>query len=163
MNRYRFLGFAAYLVATTLIVVPFFDAAMSLWPWQPGSAQWRFGAIGLASNALMLPCAGMLIALATSITLGHLRALRLLGMVCAAAAVVTALSIMLFALDAMQTRAQVNPAARLSFNVASITAVAKLMIGTITLAAFARAGTRAAAERPSGRTEPVRQPLATRA
>ena len=71
MNRYRFLGFSAYLVATTLIVVPFFDAAMSLWPWQPDSAQWRFGAIGLASNALMLPCAGMLIALATGITLGQ--------------------------------------------------------------------------------------------
>ena len=162
MNRYRFLGLAAYLVATTLIVVPFFDAAMSLWPWQPGSARWRFGAVGLGSNALMVPCAGVLIALATSITLGHLRAARLLGIVCALGAFFTTLAILLFALDAMQTRADVNPAALLSFNVASLTAVVKLMLGTATLAAFARAGIRSSNERRVATAQPsVRQPLAT--
>ena len=160
MNRYRFLGFSAYLVAATLIVVPFFDAAMSLWPWQPASAQWRFGAIGLASNALMLPCAGILIALATSISLGQPRASRWLGMLCAAAALATSLSILLFALDAMQTRANVAAAARLSFNVASATAIAKLLIGTITLAAFARAGWRSGNERSRTPAQPgVRPPL----
>ena len=160
MNRYRFLGFSAYLVATTLIVVPFFDAAMSLWPWQPDSAQWRFGAIGLASNALMLPCAGMLIALATGITLGQPRTLRWLGLLCAAAALATGLSILLFALDAMQTRADVNAAARLSFNVASATAIAKLLIGTVTLVAFARAGWRSVNERRRAPAQQgVRPPL----
>ncbi len=164
MNRYRFLGVAAYLVATTLIVVPFFDAVMSLWPWQPGSAQWRFGAVGLGSNALMVPCGGMLIAMATSITLGHLRATRVLGFVSAVGAFVTALSILLFALDAMQTRADVNPAAMLSFNVASLTAVAKLLLGAVTLAAFARAGLRSSNERRTAAAQPaMRQPLATQA
>lgn len=162
MNRYRFLGLSAYLVSATLIVVPFFDAAMSLWPWLPSSAQWRFGALGLASNALMLPCAGLLIALAAGIALGQYRGLRLLAMVCGMGAVVAGLSIVLFSLDAVQTGANVDPAARLSYQVASITAIAKLLIATVTLSAFARAAHRSSNDRRNAHIPvPARPPLAS--
>ncbi|HEY0304024.1 MAG TPA: hypothetical protein VGC44_03580 [Longimicrobiales bacterium] len=161
MNRYRFLGFSAYLVAATLVVIPFFDALMSAWPWAPSSAQWRFGAIGLASNALLLPCAGLLIALAAGIALGQYRALHLFGLICAAGALITGLSLLLFAIDAMQTRVNVDPAAVLSYNVASFTAVGKLLIGMITLAAFARAALRSSNDRRNAHIPaPVRPPLA---
>jgi hypothetical protein len=109
----------------------------------------------------MLPCAGLLIALAAGIALGQYRALRLFGLICASGALVTGLSLLLFALDAMQTRANVDPAAVLSYNVASFTAVAKLLLGMITLTAFARAALRSSNDRRNAHIPaPVRPPLA---
>ena len=67
MNNYRSLAPGAYVVAFLLFFIPFFDASLSLAPWNLASSQWRFGAFGLLSNALMLPAAGTLIAVATAI------------------------------------------------------------------------------------------------
>ncbi|HET9440315.1 MAG TPA: hypothetical protein VFO52_09095 [Longimicrobiales bacterium] len=159
MSRYRYLALPAYFVAAALVLIPLVDAALSLWPWRPGAAQWRFGAIGLASNALMIPAAGLLIMLATSLTLGHWRTLRVFGAVCALAALCTFVSIFLFGLDAIQTRVNVNPNAHLSFTVASFTAAAKLLLATITLIGCAIAGLRTKAERvrptPKGSQTPL--------
>jgi hypothetical protein len=147
MNRYRYLAFPAYIVALSLIIIPFFDAGASLWPWRPGVAQWRFGAIGLASNAFLIPSAGLLVLLATALTFEHRTTLRIFGIACGVAAVLTGVSILFFSLDAMQTRADVTSAARLSFHVASLTAVVKLVVATAALVGFAMAGLRAARER----------------
>ena len=100
MNRYRYLALPAYLAAAALILIPFTDAALSLYPWRPGVAQWRFGAVGLMSNAFMIPTAGLLIMLTTALVLGHWRTLRVLGLVCGVAALFTGMSIGLFGLDA---------------------------------------------------------------
>ena len=78
MNNYRQLAPGAYLVAFLLFFIPFFDASLSLAPWHLGSSQWRFGAFGLLSNALMLPAAGSLIAITTAIVAGHVRVVRVL-------------------------------------------------------------------------------------
>jgi hypothetical protein len=156
MTRYRHLALPAYSVAAALLLIPLTDAALSLWPWRLGTAQWRFGAIGLFSNALMIPAAGLLIILATSLTLDHWRTLRVFGAICAAGALLTFTSVFLFALDAIQTRASVNPQARLSFDVASLTAVGKLLLGTLALTGFAIAGLRTKREAravPVGRAQ----------
>jgi hypothetical protein len=157
MNRYRYLAFPAYVVALSLIIIPFFDAAASLWPWRLGVAQWRFGAIGLASNAFLIPGAGLLVLLVTALTFEHRTALRVFGVVCAIAAVLAGVSVLLFGLDAMQTRADVTSAARLSFHVASLTAVVKLLVATAALVGFALAGLRSERERrtPVRDTAPV--------
>ncbi len=140
MNRYRHLALPAYLVAAGLILIPFFDASMSVWPWRPGIVQWRFGALGLMSNALMIPAVGMLIILAIALLFGHGRTLRVFGALCTLAALVTGVSIFVFALDAVQTRVNVAESGRLSYTVASITAVGKLLLATLTLVGFAIAG-----------------------
>ena len=149
MNRYRLLALPAYLVAFPLIVIPATDATLTLWPWRVGVAQWRFGALGLFSNAFMIPCAGLLVAFVTALTLGHWRTLRVLGAACALLAVFTGLSILLFGLDAIQSSANVQDAARLSFKVASITAAAKMALATATFAAFAMTGLRSPREQRS--------------
>ena len=159
MNRYHYFALPAYLVALSLILIPAFDAAMTLWPWQMGSAQWRFGAVGLGSNALMIPLAGLLVAFATALALGDYRVLRVLGVICAVLAFLTGVSIVLFALDALQTRANVSQVAQLSFKVASLTAAAKLLLATITLAAFAIAGRRSTRERNVPAGQQLRAPL----
>jgi hypothetical protein len=147
MNRYRHIAFPAYLAAGALIIIPFMDAALTLYPWQLGSAQWRFGALGLMSNAFMLPAAGMLILLATSLLRGHWRTLRVFGAVTAVAAMLTFLSLGMFSLDAIQSSGNVQDAARLSYKVASVTAAAKLLLATVTLSGFAIAGLRTERER----------------
>jgi hypothetical protein len=152
MNRYRYLALPAYLTAAALILIPFTDAALTLWPWKPGIPQWRFGALGLASNAFMIPTAGMLILLVTALTLGHWRTLRVFGATCALLALFTGLSIGLFTLDAIQSGASIQPAVKLSFKVASVTAAVKLAFATLTLAGFAIAGLRTKGEKRAAQT-----------
>jgi hypothetical protein len=140
MNRYKYLTWPAYLVAFALVAVPFFDASMQVGSFNPSNEQWRFGAVGLMSNAFMIPAVGLLIALVAAGTFGHWRFLRVLGAICGLGAVIVLALLLLFGLDAIQTRANVQPAARLSFVVASFTAAAKLLLALLTLAAIARAG-----------------------
>lgn len=138
----------AYLVAFLLIAIPLFDASMSVAPWALGSAQWRFGAVGLLSNALMIPAAGALIAVATAVTQDHVRAQRVFRVLCWMGCVLVAISIVIFALDALQTRVAIRPEMQLSYRVASATAAFKLILGAVAFAFFARACRRA--------SEPVR-------
>ena len=142
MNRYRAIALPAYIVGLSLIVIPLFDALAQLWPFNPGNAAWRFGAVGLLSNAFIVPAAGLLVMLGTAVVLDQKNVLRALGWVSAIGAVLIAPIIVLFALDAVQTRAGVRPEIKLSFLVASFTAVGKLILGMVTLFAFAIAARR---------------------
>ena len=137
MNRYRAFAAPAYIVGLSLIVIPLLDALAQLWPFGPGSAPWRFGAIGLLSNAFIIPCAGLLVLLGTALLLEQKNVLRVLGWLSGISAVLIPPVIVLFALDAVQTRAGVRPDLKLSFLVASFTAVGKLILAMITLFAFA--------------------------
>ncbi len=140
MNRYPKLLWPAYLVAFMLVAIPLFDAAMSVYPFALGNEQWRFGAIGLLSNAFMLPAAGLLIALGTGLAFGHFRFLRILGVLCAIGAVCIVLLLLLFTLDSLQARLNITPQAKLAFVVASFTAGAKMILAVLTLAGIAAAG-----------------------
>ena len=134
----RPLASCAYLVAFTLVFIPLFDASMSLVPFHLGTPQWRFGAVGLLSNALMIPAIGVLIAVTTAVTLGQERVQRALAIASWAVAIILLVGLAAFALDALQTRAAVQPGMQLSFKVASLTAAAKLLMGAVTFVAFAR-------------------------
>ena len=149
MDQYRRLAGLAYIVACMLIFIPVFDATMQLWPLRPGSTQWRFGALGLMSNAFLIPAVGLLIVLFTGRAFGHQRLLRLTGWMCAVAAAVATVLLLLFALDAVETRMAVTPAGRLSFVVASFTAAAKMLLAIATLVLMARAGIRTQRARAS--------------
>ena len=138
MNNYRNLAPGAYVVAFVLFFVPFFDAALSLAPWNVASSQWRFGAFGLLSNALMLPAAGVLIAVATAIAAGHVRVVRVLAILCWSAVVVLLVSTVLFSLDALQSRRMIRPEMALSYYVASATAMGKLLLGLLSFTFLAR-------------------------
>jgi hypothetical protein len=138
MSNFRQLAPAAYLVAALLIVIPLFDVTMSLYPFNPGSSQWRFGAFGLFSNALMLPAAGMLIAVATATLAVHPGLQQFLRIFCWAVAVLLVVGMAFFALDALQARPLVRPDMKLSYFVASGTALAKLALGALGFGLLAR-------------------------
>jgi hypothetical protein len=138
MNNHRQLAIAAYLVAGMLIFIPLIDASLTLFPWNLGSSQWRFGAFGLYSNALMLPAAGALIAVATAAAFSHQRMLRVLVILQVIVAAVLLISVALFGLDAVQARKLIRPDMQLSYRVASATAAIKLLLGAVTFLLLAR-------------------------
>lgn len=138
-NVTRQLSAPAYFVAFLLIFIPFFDALMSVAPFHPGAAQWRFAAVGLLSNALMIPCIGVLIAVVTAVTMDHVGAKRAIRIISWIVVPVLLMAIGFFALDSMQTRSAVRAELQLSFLVASVTAVCKLLLGIVAFVLFARA------------------------
>ncbi|MEP7000496.1 MAG: hypothetical protein ABI969_08445 [bacterium] len=138
MNDNRQLAPAAYLVAAALIVFPLYDSGISLSPWNTASAQWRFGAVGLLSNTLMIVALGAFITVVTAVASKHDRARRVLGYTCWIIAVVLLASIAAFALDAVQARSQIRPDMMLSYQLASLTAEVKLLVGVMSFALFGR-------------------------
>jgi hypothetical protein len=138
MNSFRQVAPGAYLVAFLLFFIPFFDATMSVAPWQWGNPQWRFGAIGLLSNALMLPASGALIAVGTAVALGHLRTQRILGIASWLLVALVFVGAVMFALDAVQTKSQIRPEMMLSYRVGTLTATCKLVLGMIAFALLGR-------------------------
>jgi hypothetical protein len=151
MNRLRFFAWPAYLVGLSLIFIPIVDLTAQSWPLNPGNAGWRFGAIGLLSNAFIVPSVGFLIVLGVAVALEHNRLLKLLGWACALGTLLMGLTLGLFALDAIQTRVSIKPELMSSFVVASITAAGKMILALVTLLAFAVAGIRAGKAAAAGR------------
>jgi len=142
MNTARRIALSAYLVSATLILAPFADAWTSLYPWHPGDSRWRFGAIGVMSNASVLPLLGVLIALAIAMWAEQRAMRRVINVIAFVAGGLGVLLLGLFALDALQTQSAVRPEMRLSFVVASVTAGAKLLLMSATLIAIGFAARR---------------------
>ena len=139
MNSQRRLAIAAYFVAFLVVVIPLFDASMSVYPWHPGSTQWRFGAVGLLSNALLIPLLGALVAVATAAGRNDARTLRVFTVMSWVTAFIVILSVLFFGLDSLQASARIRPEIRLSFRVATLTAALKLLLGGMAFVLFGRA------------------------
>lgn len=146
MLNSRNLSLPAYLVAIAMILIPLADSFTTLFPWNVGDSRWRFGAVGLISNALMIPLAGLLVAVTVAWFREQRFVLRAIGVLGFLGALLCVLALVSFALDALQTRAQVRSEMRLSFDVASITAAVKMVLAGATLTAFGLAGWRSSRE-----------------
>ncbi|HTE46504.1 MAG TPA: hypothetical protein VK636_14720, partial [Gemmatimonadaceae bacterium] len=133
MAQHRQIATPTYLVALTFMLIPPFDALMQLLPLRIHDPRWRFGFFGLMGNALMLPMIGLLIAFMASAFFEHKRFQRVLGMLSLIGAIGIVVVIGVFALDAVQVRPDVKPAAQLAFKVATFTAAFKYLLGLVTL------------------------------
>ena len=133
---------AAYLVAFALVVIPIFDASMTAFPPHIHDPRWRFGTVGLLSNAILFPAVGALIAVVTAAMLEHGRSQRMLGVLALLTAAVSIAALGTFVLDALQTRATVRPTLSLAFTVASATAAVKLLIASVTFGLLGLAAVR---------------------
>ena len=138
MTKYRHLAPSAYLVGAVLFTFPLFDSSVSLSPWNVGSPQWRFGAIGLLSNTLMIVALGAFIAITTAVTLNQDRMRRILGIACWSVSVLLLGAMAAFALDAVQSRAEIRSDLLFSYQIASLTAEVKILLGALSFALFGR-------------------------
>lgn len=142
-DRLKALATPSYVIAAILIVFPLVDTALALLPLRPGELAWRFGALGLGSQALMTPLLGGLLALVTASVLGHRRALRVVQTVSWFVAVMLVVAIALLSLDAIQMRGSIRPEVRGAFDKASVVALFKYVIGVGVAVMFAMSGQRA--------------------
>lgn len=133
MPRHRGLALGAYLVGAALILLPLFDASISISPPRFDDVRWRFGAAGLLANALLIPNSGLLLLLITAISYEHTTFRRAVGVLALIGVAVWLAAIGVFALDALQTRVAVRPEMSASFKVASWSAIGKMLVEAATL------------------------------
>ena len=68
---------ALYVVAIAFIVPSLLEFLLVSFPYRPGTAQWRFGAVGLLFNSVLFsPIIGLLVATFAAVQLGQRRAAR---------------------------------------------------------------------------------------
>jgi hypothetical protein len=158
MLESRQLAWPSYLVSAAITIIPLADTTTSLYPWRLLDSRWRFGAVGLLSNALLLPMVGLLLAFVTATLLDQRITRRVLASIALVGALTCLAALVLFGLDALQTRASVQPQMRLSFAVASAAAVLKTIIAAASFLAIAMAGLRKGRPRASG-SAPADAPL----
>jgi hypothetical protein len=142
MPNHRWLATAAYLVAGSLIFAPLLDATLGISPMHPMEFRWRFGAIGVLANAVIVPNAGILLMLITAISYRHANFRRALGVLALLAAAGWVVAIGLFVLDALQMRASVPAAMKASFTLAGALAIVKMVVDATVLAALGLVGVR---------------------
>jgi hypothetical protein len=124
----------AYAVALLLVLVPLSEMTLRVWPLRMAEPSWRFGAVGLFSNALMTPLLGLTFAGMLAYIYGHRVTIRTLAVLLGVSGLVITGAIGMFVLDALQMRASVVPEAKLAFDVASAQALMKL--GVFALISF---------------------------
>ncbi|HUF64627.1 MAG TPA: hypothetical protein VMM17_01495 [Gemmatimonadaceae bacterium] len=93
-----------------LVIVPLADRALNWGSIQPGSAPWRFGAVGSLSEASLLPVLGLFLLFSIAHLHGSILLQRVLETVTLIAAVLTIAVMALFVLDALQMRGAVSDA-----------------------------------------------------
>jgi hypothetical protein len=142
-QQLRRLAAPSYIAAASLIFFPIFDQLMQLVSTAKiQDARWRFGAVGLLSNMLILPIVGLVIVLVLAAALDHRAFQRVMAVLCAIGAFGLVLATGLFMLDAIQVRGLMRPEAASSWGVATGTAVIKLIVAVLALIGFAIASFR---------------------
>ena len=161
MTQMRHLAWPAYLTAAALIVFPVIDALSTLWPMSPELLRWRFGAVGVVTNGLVISLAGAVLAFAVAASLGQRLVQQVLAWTSLVVGLVLLLSTMAFALDSVQLRVEIRPEVMTQFYIATARTCGKLLffataaalLGISTLRSLRR--TSAAEQETSRRRRPV--------
>ncbi len=120
-----------YFLGFLLIVTPMGDFLTNVMPMRPGSAEWRYGSVGLFAGFLLTPTLGVLILLFAAIVLEHRMVVKILSVLNLLVAILFLILIALFALDVVQVRASIPEDAvaevRSRFHIGAAKAVLKYL------------------------------------
>lgn len=157
----RPLLIALYAVAAGFILPSLMEFMLVSYPYRPGTAQWRFGAVGLIYNSVLFsPLIGLLLVSFAAVQLGHRRTARTFAVIALTIAALVAIAAPFFVLDFLQLRTMVNPAAK---NAMDFTSLKGALTGAIMFCVALAIGlgtwrsTPGAQKAPAGRA-PARQP-----
>jgi hypothetical protein len=146
-----------YLCGLLLVVVPFVQVGVQLWPLRLDNIQWRFGAANALSSVLLLPYLGLSLAA----LLARMTGSRGVGIAVGAVASVFTLGLVaslgLFVLDAQELKAIVQDQAMQSFEgttlrVMTVTALFVVAFAMLAVVAFLARGS-GGAIRATGRSK----------
>jgi hypothetical protein len=158
MKFNRPLMAALYAVAALMIIVPLLEVVLSVWPLRLNQTSWRFGTFGLLSQTIMTPLLGLLLLVIATVLIGYWRALQAIAVLAALAALFLLIGLPLFALDAVQMRAQVRPQAMRAYDLSATMAALKLT-ATFFIAVFIALGSWKAARENRRRSPQTGAPL----
>lgn len=128
----RLLLAAGYGLAASLVLVPLSDTIVQVLPIHLGTAQWRFGAVGVASNGLVIPLLGLALACGIAFFAGHRRTLRVLSVLAGVGVLLLIFMSGTFVLDVLQVRRQMRLEAQTNVEAASAHALLKMgVIGLV--------------------------------
>jgi hypothetical protein len=107
MNRSQLSSGAVwglYLFAVVLMSSPVIDLVTTVWPPRPADLSWRYGFFGLGAGYLHTPIIGLVLAMAVAHVEDHGGALRALGFLSLAVAVLLLPVLALWPMDFLQMR-----------------------------------------------------------
>jgi len=139
------LAGAAYLVGATTVVLPPADTLLQLMPPRLGEVSWRFGAMGLLADTFAASLLGLLALYGVALFLAQPRMVRALSVLSALGAVLLVALLGLFALDALSMRAVAVSGAKRDFDVATVQASVKTVLGLLALVGLGIGGWRTSA------------------
>ena len=106
-----------YLAGFNFILVPYFLALVTIWPFGFGNVQWRFGvATTLVGYLFVMPFVGHVMIFAIARAVGDKIMARAIGVFAALEALVLLIATPLFGLDSLQLRSIVKSAEMEGFN-----------------------------------------------
>ena len=129
---------ALYAVGAMLVLVPLVDLMLRQFPPQFDTLQWRFGMAGLLMGNLGTIMLGLGVLGLTAAILDNRTALRIVGFVALALAIIVLGTMALFALDAIQIRRLAAPNFKRPILTSSVSALFSGMIGAITAIVLGR-------------------------
>ncbi len=127
-HRFRAPG---YLILALVALAPLIDLVVSASPIRTGPAAWRFQFLGAASSVTFIPLFALFLIYALANLFGDRRIGLTVAGLAAISVLVCLLSIGVFALDALEMRAQVRVEAVATFDLASAWAATKLLLAAI--------------------------------
>ena len=142
---------AIYFVAVLMILMPPLDVILSLPQYQPDSARWRFGALGLISGAMLVPIAGLLLASMTATITRQRWVYRTVLVVSALMGVVFLAVLVSFGLDAVQVRRETVAEVRRRYDITVLKTLLMQFTQVVAVALIGRSAWRADRARESER------------
>lgn len=133
----RHLRVPGYLFFGIAMVLPVLDLLVSVYPLRLGTVVWRFGAIGLLSSAIGAPLLVLFFIFALAVFAGDRKVIVTVGVVAALIALLLVAGTGSFALDALQMKRRVQAAAQQRFMMASMQAMLKLILESISAVVLA--------------------------
>ncbi len=128
----RYLRVPGYLFFGIAMLLPVLDLLISIYPWHIGTVVWRFGAVGLFSSAVGAPLLVLFFIFALALFAGDRNVVIAVGVIAALIALLLVSGAGSFALDALQMNRRVQAAAQERFMMASLQALLKLVLESIT-------------------------------
>ena len=153
----RRVASAGYPILGLATILPVLDYFFSISPLHPDTAAWRFGAIGVLASYSMGTVVELFLLTVLALAANHRRVAVVLGVIAALLAVTLLGAGLVFILDALQTRARVNPAAVHQFDVAAGEALLKLFLFGLASAWLARTALKRPPRELSARSRPTPQ------
>lgn len=131
MSDHKQLRRAGVVVALLFLGFTAVDYTTAVWPLEPSEIRWRYGALSGLSGSLLTPSFGILILLAVAMSAGkrwlELTLAATLGIVSLGLAAAT----VMFGLDVLQLRGDVQPELLSEYDVTAIRSAVKLAAGSV--------------------------------